>query len=62
MGMIEMAEGEYTQLLQKRKVVENDKKKIKSVIEELDIKKKTELERTWKKVNKDVGYYKMFWL
>ena len=60
--MIEMAEGEYTQLLQKRKVVENDKKKIKSVIEELDIKKKTELERTWKKVNKDVGYYKMFWL
>jgi structural maintenance of chromosome 2 len=62
MGMIEKAEGEYTQLLQKRKVVENDKKKIKSVIEELDIKKKTELERTWKKVNKDVGYYKMFWL
>ncbi len=60
--MIEIAEGEYTQLLQKQKVVENDKKKIKSVIEELDNKKKTELERTWKKVNKDVGYYKMFWL
>merc|ERR1712028_63828 len=55
MGMIEKAEGEYTELLRKRKVVENDKKKIKSVIEELDIKKKSELERTWKKVNKDFG-------
>jgi len=55
MGMIEKAEGEYTELLRKRKVVENDKKKIKSVIEELDIKKKAELERTWKKVNKDFG-------
>mmetsp|Transcript_101865 Transcript_101865/g.152612 ORF Transcript_101865/g.152612 Transcript_101865/m.152612 type:complete len:1217 (+) Transcript_101865:187-3837(+) len=55
MGMIEKAEGEYTELLRKRKVVENDKKKIKSVIEELDVKKKTELERTWKKVNKDFG-------
>jgi structural maintenance of chromosome 2 len=55
MGMIEKAEGEYTELLRKRKVVENDKKKIQSVIEELDVKKKTELERTWKKVNKDFG-------
>lgn len=55
MGMIEKAEGEYTELLRKRKVVENDKKKIKSVIEELDVKKKTELQRTWKKVNKDFG-------
>jgi len=55
MGMIEKAEGEYTELLRKRKVVENDKKKIKSVIEELDIKKKSELQRTWRKVNKDFG-------
>eukprot|EP00531_Pseudo-nitzschia_arenysensis_P016854 CAMPEP_0116127038 /NCGR_PEP_ID=MMETSP0329-20121206/6636_1 /TAXON_ID=697910 /ORGANISM="Pseudo-nitzschia arenysensis, Strain B593" /LENGTH=1215 /DNA_ID=CAMNT_0003621129 /DNA_START=198 /DNA_END=3845 /DNA_ORIENTATION=- len=55
MGMIEKAEGEYTELLRKRKVVENDKRKIKKVIEELDIKKKAELERTWKKVNKDFG-------
>jgi chromosome segregation ATPase len=43
MGMIEKAEGEYTELLRKRKVVENDKKKIQAVIEELDIKKKSEL-------------------
>jgi structural maintenance of chromosome 2 len=55
MGMIEKAEGEYTELLRKRKVVENDKKKIQKVIEELDVKKKSELERTWKKVNKDFG-------
>lgn len=53
--MIEKAEGEYTELLRKRKVVENDKKKIQNVIEELDVKKKSELERTWKKVNKDFG-------
>jgi len=55
MGMIEKAEGEYTELLRKRKVVENDKKKIEQVIENLDMKKKVELERTWKKVNKDFG-------
>lgn len=53
--MIEKAEGEYTELLRKRKVVENDKKKIQTVIENLDAKKKIELERTWKKVNKDFG-------
>jgi len=55
MGMIEKAEGEYTELIRKRKVVENDKKKIESVIQELDEKKKTELQRTWTKVNRDFG-------
>ena len=55
MGMIEKAEGEYTELLRKRKVVENDKKKIQNVIKELDVKKKSELEMTWKKVNRDFG-------
>ncbi len=55
MGMIEKAEGEYADLLRKKKVIENDKKKIQSVIEELDEKKKSELERTWKKVNTDFG-------
>lgn len=55
MGMIEKAEGEYTELLRKRKVVENDKKKIETVIENLDAKKKVELQRTWRKVNKDFG-------
>lgn len=55
MGMIEKAEGEYSELMRKRRVVENDKKKIESVIDELDVKKKSELERTWIKVNRDFG-------
>jgi structural maintenance of chromosome 2 len=55
MGMIEKAESEYTELLRKRKVVENDKKKIQAVIQELDVKKKSEVERTWGKVNRDFG-------
>jgi len=55
LGMIEKAEGEYSELLRKRKVVENDKKKIEAVILELDEKKKIELERTWVKVNRDFG-------
>lgn len=53
--MIEKAESQYTELLRKRKVVENDKKKIQDVIQELDHKKKSELERTWVKVNRDFG-------
>ena len=53
--MIEKAEAEYSELRRKRRVIENDKTKIQSVIEELDIKKKTELERTWVKVNRDFG-------
>ena len=53
--MIDKAEAEYSELMRKRKVVENDKKKIQSVIGELDAKKKTELERTWVKVNGDFG-------
>lgn len=53
--MIDKAESEYGELMRKRRVVENDKKKIQSVIEELDAKKKTELERTWIKVNGDFG-------
>eukprot|EP00554_Chaetoceros_debilis_P012283 CAMPEP_0194114992 /NCGR_PEP_ID=MMETSP0150-20130528/22110_1 /TAXON_ID=122233 /ORGANISM="Chaetoceros debilis, Strain MM31A-1" /LENGTH=1215 /DNA_ID=CAMNT_0038805361 /DNA_START=221 /DNA_END=3868 /DNA_ORIENTATION=- len=55
MGMIEKAEAEYAELNRKKNVVENDKKKIQSVIEELDVKKKSELERTWVKVNRDFG-------
>jgi structural maintenance of chromosome 2 len=55
MGMIEKAEGEYNELQRKKKVVENDKKKIQAVIEELDVKKKSEIQRTWVKVNRDFG-------
>ena len=55
MGMLEKTEGEYTELIRKRKVILNDKKKIHAFVEELDVKKKVELERTWKKVNRDFG-------
>ena len=55
MGMIEKAEGEYSDLLRKKKVIENDKTKIEGVIDELDKKKKSELTRTYKKVNADFG-------
>ncbi|CAN0045844.1 unnamed protein product, partial [Laminaria digitata] len=36
-------------------VVENDKKKIKDVIDELDHKKNQALQTTWVKVNRDFG-------
>lgn len=55
MGMIEKAEGEYNGLLQKRNQVEKDKKSIQKIIEELDVKKKAELQHTWSKVNTDFG-------
>jgi len=55
MGMLEKTEGECTELIRKRKVITNDKMKIQAFVEELDIKKKAELERTWKKVNRDFG-------
>merc|ERR1719300_721660 len=55
MGMLERAETEYTELMKKRRTVENDKKKIFSVIKELDRKKKSTLMETFEKVNKDFG-------
>lgn len=53
--MIETAEKEYQELTQKRRIVENDKAKIKAVIEELDEKKNEALQKTWLKVNRDFG-------
>jgi len=55
MGMLEKAEGEYDTLMSKREAIENDKRKIESVIEELDIKKNQALHTTWTKVNRDFG-------
>lgn len=53
--MIENAENEYKELLRKRKIVENDKKKIQGTIVQLDAKKKESLQETWEKVNRDFG-------
>ncbi|KAL2540061.1 Structural maintenance of chromosomes protein 2-1 [Abeliophyllum distichum] len=55
MAMFEKAEDEYNDLLSKKNIIENDKSKIKLVIEELDEKKKETLKVTWVKVNKDFG-------
>lgn len=53
--MFEKAEEEYNSLISKKNIIENDKSKIKKVIEELDEKKKETLKVTWVKVNKDFG-------
>ncbi|XP_058110794.1 structural maintenance of chromosomes protein 2-1-like isoform X2 [Magnolia sinica] len=55
MAMFEKAEDEYNDLLSKKNIIENDKSKIKKVIEELDEKKKETLKVTWVKVNKHNG-------
>lgn len=55
MGMIENAEAEYEDLNRKRQVILNDKAKIESVIEELDVKKAQALKKTWQQVNRDFG-------
>ncbi|CAA0836700.1 Structural maintenance of chromosomes protein 2-1 [Striga hermonthica] len=55
MAMFEKAEEEYNDLISKKSIIENDKSKIKMVIEELDEKKKETLKVTWAKVNKDFG-------
>jgi len=53
MVMFEKAEQEYKNLLQKRDIILNDKKKIEAVIRDLDQAKLDTLRRTWVKVNKD---------
>merc|ERR1719183_3146777 len=52
-AMFEKAEQEYKDLLQKREIIMNDKKKIEKVIKDLDKKKVETLRKTWAKVNKD---------
>ncbi|GFZ15190.1 structural maintenance of chromosomes (SMC) family protein [Actinidia rufa] len=54
-AMFEKAEDEYNDLISKKNIIENDKSKIKMVIEELDEKKKETLKVTWVKVNSDFG-------
>jgi structural maintenance of chromosome 2 len=55
MGMIEKAEQEYNDLMDKKSIIEKDKVKIQSVITELNTKKNEVLKTTWQKVNKDFG-------
>ncbi|EKX44205.1 condensin subunit, structural maintenance of chromosome protein 2, SMC2 [Guillardia theta CCMP2712] len=53
MGMFEKAEQEYQEVMEKKRIVENDKRKIEMVMEELDEKKNQALKTTWTKVNRD---------
>eukprot|EP01028_Stygiella_incarcerata_P009473 TRINITY_DN450_c1_g1_i1.p1 TRINITY_DN450_c1_g1~~TRINITY_DN450_c1_g1_i1.p1 ORF type:complete len:1214 (+),score=474.27 TRINITY_DN450_c1_g1_i1:214-3855(+) len=53
--MIENAESEYKDLLERRGIVAKDKSKIEGVITELEEKKREALQTTWKKVNRDFG-------
>jgi structural maintenance of chromosome 2 len=53
MPMFEKAEQEYQELLTKRDIVLNDKRKIEQVIADLDEKKVETLRHAWAKVNKD---------
>lgn len=55
MSMFEKAEQEYQDLLQRKTIIENDKSKIESVIDELQAKKNETLNKTWTKVNRDFG-------
>lgn len=55
MHMFETAKDEYTSLVEKKRIIEQDKEKIQDVIHGLDEKKMVMLERTWKKVNQSFG-------
>ncbi|XP_035420403.1 structural maintenance of chromosomes protein 2 [Cygnus atratus] len=55
MNMLSEAEERYNDLMKKKRIVENDKKKILAAIEELDQKKNEALQIAWQKVNKDFG-------
>ncbi|VFQ80543.1 unnamed protein product [Cuscuta campestris] len=55
MAMFEKAQEEYNDLIAKKNIIQEDKEKIKKVIEELDEKKKETLKVTWEKVNRDFG-------
>ncbi|XP_067839676.1 structural maintenance of chromosomes protein 2 [Heptranchias perlo] len=55
MNMLSQAEERYNDLMKKKRIVENDKSKILSTIEELDQKKNEALNVAWTQVNKDFG-------
>uniref|UniRef100_A0A1B6DSC9 Structural maintenance of chromosomes protein n=1 Tax=Clastoptera arizonana TaxID=38151 RepID=A0A1B6DSC9_9HEMI len=55
MNLLGKEEEQYAEMMRKKTIVENDKKKIFAVIKELDEKKKEALKVAWQKVNKDFG-------
>lgn len=55
MHMFETAKDDYNVLVQKKRIIEQDKAKIESVIAGLDEKKLVALDRTWNEVNSSFG-------
>ncbi|KAL3700095.1 hypothetical protein R1sor_018117 [Riccia sorocarpa] len=53
--MFDKAEEEYNDLIERKRIVQNDKAKIQQVIKELDEKRKEQLKNTWEKVTKEFG-------
>ncbi|XP_076291104.1 structural maintenance of chromosomes 2 isoform X2 [Lasioglossum baleicum] len=54
-SLFDKEEEQYNEMMKKRKIVENDKKKILETIKHLDEKKRLTLLKAWKQVNKDFG-------
>lgn len=55
MNMLQKAEEQHNDLINKKDIVVNDKAKIMETIKELDIMKKEALRKAWDQVNKDFG-------
>ncbi|XP_043213989.1 structural maintenance of chromosomes protein 2-like [Amphibalanus amphitrite] len=55
MKMLGKAEEQFNDLMRKKRIVENDKTKIETVIRELDEKKNEALKQAWEQVNRDFG-------
>ncbi|XP_066589198.1 structural maintenance of chromosomes protein 2 [Prorops nasuta] len=55
MSLLDKEEERYNEMLKRKKIVENDKKKIIVTIQHLDEKKKEALLKAWEQVNKDFG-------
>ncbi|XP_003699378.2 structural maintenance of chromosomes 2 [Megachile rotundata] len=54
-SLLDKEEEQYNQMIKKKKIVENDKRKILETIKHLDEKKKETLLKAWEQVNKDFG-------
>jgi structural maintenance of chromosome 2 len=55
MSLIESSEKQYNQLMDKRKIIDQNRQKIQQTMDDLDQKKRVQLIQTWKKVNEDIG-------
>jgi len=55
LSLFEKSEQEYQDLMNKKRIIENDKQKIYAAIRSLDEKKRLALEATWQRVNRDLS-------